>query len=1208
MLRIHLLGGLALCWDDEPLPLIQTTLARSIFAYLVLNRQRSHSRTVLAGLFWPDAPEKQARRNLRQALWHIARVVNDLPCGPYLLREGDTVAFNTALPHWVDVDEFESLSQGDVTAMAKAMLLYRGPLLPEIFDDWVLVDRERLHERWLALLERLALSYQEQGQSQAAVETLRTLLSSDPWHEPAACLLMRLLADMGRVGESIQVYVDLCNRLQADLGVSPSPETIALYREIRSIRPSTFAVPPPPIQPSQPRLVGRQAELAIIEATTQAARTGRGQFLLLTGPPGIGKTRLALAAAKRAHHLGFWVLYASALEPLGPPAPYTPLEQALRKAVKDLGNTPPGISPLTQAVLSALLPDLIPSPVGMNLTELEPWHFHSSLAAIIASLTEISPLFLVLDNLHWADPAIWPVMQALIPRLPELPLLLLVCFRPYELPEEMQDLTRLNPTPPLYRLDLQPLSLEEVKALTTEIAGGVLPLTFINRLHQETGGNPLFILEVMRGLTEEGFLCQSPSGEWTFPPGEAIPIPATIKQAIAGRLKQLLRPSYRLLQQAAVLGDSFDFDLLWAMSGKLDEEQLFERIDELLARGLLVEQEGCYHFAHDLVRRVLYEKTHPRLRRTWHRRAAQVLAQMAPQLVAARARHAYAAHEWPEALTLALEAAEQALGLFTLTEALKFYQMAREAEEHLGGEASPERLRRLQGEARIYRLHGDLLAEAELLREWRATAQALDNSCAETLAMSALADNLRRRGRSADALPIAQEAVSIAVEQNAPGILAAALLSLGSCHESLGDLTMALKFYKEAVIAASHAHNARQEADCLNSLGIALQNDGQLTRAAEVYQQAAELAKACGDRFTESRALNNLATLYTLWGDLGPARRAYEGVLATVEALDIREGIALVQRNLAEVWLLMGHLDKSRFYLEAALELMRKMEYPANHAKVMLDLVGWAIAADRPKEALNFLDEAKRILPQQELREEHLYYHYQAVGVYLALGDASTAAEHLACLAEMAAEAGFNWLEGEIAFLRGRVNAAQGSLEIAERSLRKAVEVWKAQGLRASLANARAELGLVLHRLGCYAESSELLAIAWEEMARRMLRMDLARLLRRLGHPPTLPGQREVKLPLADAPLRRCPTPEECCYVLWTPDAGPLEPILPRKPLRRARIRRLLTEAAVQGAVPTVNHLARALRVSPATLYNDLATLRREGWPVITRGSQRLSV
>lgn len=1200
MLRIYLLGSLNLRWNEEPLPPIQTTKARSLFAYLVLNREATHSRAVLAGLFWPDMPEEKARRRLRQALWHIARVVNRLPLGPYLLREGDLVSFNTTLPYWVDVDEFELLSQGGVEEMAQAVALYRGQLLPEVFDDWVVTDRERLRERWLGLLERLALAYRDRGELHVAAEVCRTLLKADPWHEPAARLLMHLLADLGRKGEALQVYFDLCDRLQADLRITPSAETTALYRKLRAACPYVPAISPPSL-PGHPRLAGRKTELAILEAAIQSARQGQGRLVLLTGPPGIGKTRLALAAAERAHRLGFWAIYAYAAEPLGPPAPYTPLDQALCIALNALGGPPPDLPPLALAALSSLMPDRLSPPPGLDSTKLEPRHFHTALANVLASLATPGPLFLVLDNFHWADPAILQILGALIPRLADLRLMLVIAFRPYELPPEIQEINRLVVTPPFHRLDLQPLSLSEVNALTTNLLGDSLSTTFTARLHRETGGNPLFIVEVVRSLAEGGMLYRKPGGGWVLPEEQALPIPTSLQQAIAARLDRLAPPTRRLLQQAAVLGENFDFDLLWALSGG-DEEGLLEQLDELLIRGLLVERDGRYHFAHDLIRRVLYDGIHLRLRRLWHRRAAHALARLAPHQVAARARHARAAEEWPETLEMALQAAEQALALFSLNKALTFYQMAHEAEEHLGDKPSPARLRRLRGEARVHRLYGNHLAEAEALRKWRATAQALGDPGVEALALTALADNFRRQGRSAEALPIAREAVDLALQQRAPAILAPALHVLGACHEAQGELALALKFYRQAAATAHQANDPDGEAECLNSLAIALQNSGEVDEAVKTYRKAAALAAACGDRLTESRALNNLATIHTLRGDLGPARRAYEGVLAAVEAIGIREGMALIRRNLAEVWLLMGDLGKARTYLETALELMAKLGNPAQHAKVLIDLATWAIAAGNTREALDFLHKAHRTLPQRELREEHLYYHCRAVEVYLASGDLAAAAEHAAHFSHLVQEMGMAWLKGEAALQEGRVAAARKDWKAAERLLRQAVQVWEAQGFRESLAKARAELGLVLRQVGKEEEARAMLASAWEELARRMLRLDLAHLLGRLGHPPSLPGQKAVELPRSDAPLRRRLTPQERILILWTPDAGPLEPSLPRVPLRRARIRRLLTEASVQGAAPTIQDMAQALGVSLATMNIDLTTLRQRGWPAFTRG------
>lgn len=1199
MLQIGLLGGMSLAWDNQPLSLIASTRARALFAYLVLNRHVLHHRARLATLFWPDLPEPQARRRLRQALWHVARRVNDLPPGPYLLRDGNQVRFDATLPHQVDVDVFDRLSQGDVAEMAQAVRLYR-PLLPDIYEDWVLLERERLHERWLTLLDHLAHAYQAQGDPQTAIEMARMLLQVEPWHEPAARLLMTLLAGQGRTGEALQTYLDLRACLQTDLNLLPTAETSALYNQLRAAHPRTLSPAPPLPSPVQP--IVRKEETATVEAALQSARQHQGQLILLTGPAGIGKTHLAQAAARRAHDLGFWTLYTNAVEPFGPPAPYSPLDQALQAGLEALGSLPPNLPPLAQAALSALLPGLAPAVPNLDVAHLAPAHFHAALAKGLAGLAEPGPLLLVLDDLHWADQATWAVLQALLGHLDNCPLILIVSFRPADLPDNIASWPdRLATHSAARALALSPLSPGEVDQLASQLLGRPLPPTLADQLHRETGGNPLFVVETVRGLMEEGDLRQEPDGQSSWPTVETLPIPPTLRQALTARLSHLTPGASHLLRQAAILGDGFDFDLLSSLSGEEDEEALLEQLDELMGRRLLIEESDKYRFAHNLVRRVLYDESHPRRRRIWHRKAAEAIARLAPQQVAIRARHAHAAAEWPEALQLTLAAAEQALALFAIEEAEAFYRLAQEAEEHLADECPTARLRRLRGLARVHRLHSEDRAEAQALEEWRATAQTLNDSSAEALALAGLANNLRRQGRSGDGLPLAQEAARLAEDD--PAALATALRAMGDCHEGLGDLATALSFYRQAVDAASTAGDPQREAECLNGLAIILENSGEVAEASEAYRRAAALAASCGDRLTESRALNNLGTIHVLRGDYGPARRAYKDVLEGVKALDIREGQALVRGNLAEVWMLMGHLDTARAHLDETLKLVTQLNWPIEHAKALLNLAGWAVAIGKPEEALDFVRQAQRVLPQQELQQVHLYCCFQSARAHLALGDAAAAAEHAEQLAQQARQTGMGWVAGQVALLEGRVAAARGDLGAAEQHLRRAVQVCQAQGFRANAAKARAELGLALRCAGQEAEAAETLAAAWEELARRMMRLDLAQLLDRLGRPPALPGQREVHLPRTDAPLRRQPTPEECISILWTPDAGPLEPDLRRASLRRARLRRLLTEAAVQQAVPTIRDLARAVAVSPATLNSDLAALRQEGWPICTRGS-----
>lgn len=1198
MLHVHLLGGLALYWDDDPLPSIQTSQARTLFAYLVLHRERLHHRSVIAGTFWPDLPEEQARRRLRQVLWHIGRRIDRLPAGAYLLREGESVGFNTGLPHQVDVAQFETLSQGCLEEMARAVDLYHGPLLPEIFDDWIFIDRERLHERWLNTLERLAQAYKECGKIAAAIETGCTLLNAEPWHEPAACLLMRLLADEDRVGEALQVYIDLRARLQADLRMTPGEEATAVYEMLRGGQVPEGTPSPPP---SVPSLVGRRDEMASLEGVLRSASQGHGQIVLVTGSAGVGKSHLAHAAAEQAYRQGYWTLYARAEEAFGPPVPYSPLDRALRLALERAGRLPSNLPSLTQTALAALLPDLVDPPARMNTSLLTPAHFHAALAGGLAAFAASGSMFLVLDDLHWADPATWTVISNLTTHLEGCYLVLLIAFRPGDLPSDVSSwVERFAAHSAVHSLPLSNMPAEDVARLVEHLVGQSPPPAVAAHFHRETGGNPFFVVELVRTLAEQGGLQPTPGGQWTWPAEESLPLPPTLRQAVTTRLSHLSSRARHLLQQASVLGDRFNFDLLSALSGE-EEERILDSLDELLLRKLLVEERGEYRFEHDLVRHVLYNEISLQRRKLWHRRAARVLARLAPDQVAVRARHARLAEEWAEALELSLSAAEQALALFSLQEAKRFYGMAGEAETHLEEVSARTRLRRLRGLARAHQLRGEDLAEAQILEQWGELAHVLGDVEQESLALAALADNLRRRGLSAGGLPLAQEAVRLS-HKCSPAARAPILQTLGSCYEAQGDLVTAIKYFRQAVKAARQAEDRQQEAHCLNYLGVALHSRGEEEEAARIYNQVAHLATMTGNRLTEGWALNNLAALHFSHGELGAVRRAYEGVITAVKEVEITEGLALVQRNLGEVWMMWGELDVARRYLEASLSLFVRMERPDKQAKLLVDLANLRRIAGRPQQSLPLLKQAGQILPRHETREEHLFFHYQAVDIHLDLEDVEQAAEHAARFRRLVEETKMEWLEGLASLQLGKVAAGRGELPVARSLMKEAVASLEERNMRIEAINARAELGIVLHRLGCTEEAGRTLASAWEAATRHMLRPTVERLLAYHGCPLPIVGREEVQLPRYDAPLRRALQPEECVCVTWTPTAVGLEPELEAIPLRHVRIRRMLTEAAVQGASPTVNDLAGGLQVSPATLKSDLATLRQEGWPAFTRG------
>ena len=301
-LHIRLFGGLYVGQEDVPLTGFVSNKVTALLAYLVVTG-RAHQRDTLAALLWGEMTDADAKNNLRQALSNLRKVID-----PHLIITRETVEWNPAVPYSLDVQQFtQQLQPGReaTTALQKAAELYRGDFLagfvvrdaPE-FEEWMLAQRARFRELALHALHNVTQAYLEQGQYDQAIDYATQLLSLDPWRENAHRQLMLALARSGQHTAALQQY-ETCRRLLADeLGVEPSAATIALAGRIRDARQATHQPLPSPTTP----LVGRAGELADIGQRLAAPGC---RLLTLTGPGGIGKTRLALevAAASQAQFL-----------------------------------------------------------------------------------------------------------------------------------------------------------------------------------------------------------------------------------------------------------------------------------------------------------------------------------------------------------------------------------------------------------------------------------------------------------------------------------------------------------------------------------------------------------------------------------------------------------------------------------------------------------------------------------------------------------------------------------------------------------------------------------------------------------------------------------------------------------------------------------------------------------------------------------------
>jgi predicted ATPase/DNA-binding SARP family transcriptional activator len=316
MLFIHLFGELQLFDDDQPWKFSAPPKTLPLWAYLLLRRHNPLPRNRLASTLWPEAAEAEARANLRRHLNYLRRALPPAPAGrPWLLADGESVQWNPEAAAWLDVDEFERLS-ADPAGLDEAVALYTDDLLPGVRDEWLAAERERLRGRYFECLHRLVAQRQAQGDLAEAIAYAQKALQHGPLREALLRDLMTMQRQAGDRLGALQAYQQFAQRLRAELGAEPLPETRALYEALSSgstAESLPTAPRPPAVEPGTPAndsgppdnlpaqlttFVGREAELAALCRLLAAGETNV-RLVTVTGPGGVGKTRLALEAASR---------------------------------------------------------------------------------------------------------------------------------------------------------------------------------------------------------------------------------------------------------------------------------------------------------------------------------------------------------------------------------------------------------------------------------------------------------------------------------------------------------------------------------------------------------------------------------------------------------------------------------------------------------------------------------------------------------------------------------------------------------------------------------------------------------------------------------------------------------------------------------------------------------------------------------------------
>ncbi len=442
--------------------------------------------------------------------------------------------------------------------------------------------------------------------------------------------------------------------------------------------------------------VGRDAELDRLRMAWKEALAGGRRLVLVAGEPGVGKTRLAAALAGEAHAEGATVLAGRCDEDLG--VPYQPFVEALRHMAD---HTPDahlaGRLGRFGEELVRLVPELaqrapgLPPPLRAD-PETERYRLFDAVAAWLAEVSESAPVLLVLDDLQWAAKPTLLLLRHVVRAAEPVRLLIVGTYRDTELSrahpltELLADLRR---DAGAERIPLSGLDSAAVAAYLEKAAGHDLSdddLALARAIHAETEGNPFFVGEVVRHLTESGAVVRR-DGRWvTEAPIEDLGIPEGVREVVGRRLSRLSEEANGVLTVAAVVGQEFELSVVQTAGG-LHEETVAAALDEAITARLVTPDVALrYRFAHALVRATLYDELTPARRVILHRKAAEAIETVhaarledhLPSLAHHYARATAPVATAEKAVAYARRAGDQALAQLAHDEAVTYYRQALE--------------------------------------------------------------------------------------------------------------------------------------------------------------------------------------------------------------------------------------------------------------------------------------------------------------------------------------------------------------------------------------------------------------------------------------------------------------------------------------------------------------------------------------------------
>ena len=731
-----------------------------------------------------------------------------------------------------------------------------------------------------------------------------------------------------------------------------------------------------------PALFGRTRELSLLWQRYEAAAAGQLRVTLVSGEPGIGKSRLLHELAARANAAHARVLHGAATEAEGMP-PYLPFLEALGQHIR---ATPPQALRAHLGASASLLATLLPEararlgelPATLPLPpEQARLRLYEAIGEFLAAIAREQPLVLLLDDLQWTDPATLDLLCYIAAHEPDAHLIVVGAYREGEAAHP-QAFERMLAT--LHRLrilavvKLSPLSTGDVAQLAQSHLDGLLEPSASRLLYRQSEGNPFFAEELLRSWIENDDLAAVPREQgdakvWSMSGVPDVELPASILTTIRQRLARLPATPVDLLRDAAIIGRTFAVALLAEITGETPETLEERLLVAAHARLIHSGQPGTFTFAHDKIRECLYTdvtaarrtRLHAQIGRSLEARASHDDGRQDARQIADLAFHFTRSGDRERGVRYAWLAGDAAMAAAAFEEAMAHYRDALElldgADERRGaallalGEAAI-----LAGSEReatsVFALArtalqatGNLAAAARASHglgraAWRledlATAQSAFETTLALLSADAAAERARvlvdlgtllgvTMHRYADGLSYGRSALALAEETGDARLIAPATRTVGNMLARANDLEAGLPLLERALSLANDAGEMAEAAECCACLTMAYFWNGDLARMNVANARRAEYARQCHDLHQMRHAHTMQVIFHAYQGELQAARDIIEEAEQVIVRLADPEPLAFLRFVRGGVAYHVGDYVQAETWFETACRMFRAM-------------------------------------------------------------------------------------------------------------------------------------------------------------------------------------------------------------------------------------------------------------------------------------------